>query len=1156
MVNTFEQPNLATGWGIRDLAIVDGLIYGGNETHFFSFDPATETWNILFTSSFGIVRGLAFDGFHFWTKSFAGALYEFDISGNIIDTHCPIEATSTYGIAYENRRDYLYLFSQGDAVFYEFDLTGSFTGETWDVSSAQNGGIAGGAFYDKNNLVPGLPVLGFTIQGQPDIFAAVEVDLPIQYANDVGVSCITLPGKIVHYDSTEPVMFRIKNYGANPQSNIPWQIVNSNYYGADTVNGIYQSTLLPGETVKVHADSIHFSQWDYYYLEICTRLGGDDFNTNNCKTKDIASVLPNYICASTNTEDEYIANVLFGHINNSSGWQGNVADYTYLSTAINPGLSETILITNGNAWANDKVTCWVDWDQDIHFDYNQNSVEEFVLNNVGGSGEFFEGIIEAPPGTANGVYRMRIRMTYNHDPIPYGASTYGEIEDYSIIVCDPLLNDVGVVSIDMGTFFFPKVVTPKVTVKNWGTESQPFNVTLTIGAYTSTMSVAVLANEQSKQITFDYWVTDAGSYTAEVCTELIGDENLSNDCQSIEINVVNGRYAYGFKYGGGQRCLVAFDLNNPEDMFTIAPSHSSNAVLCACWAENLLWGFAMFGKLYSINPESGDMTFIGPTSASRGIAYDGSILFGSSGTHLFEIDPATGQDSLIGAMGNYGYMGGISCDAGGNMYGFDTGDDNFYTINKITGIATVIGPLGYNFSGEQDMSFDKETNICYISGYSSNALKGLFTVDVSTGAATLIYNYQDEDKIYGFAIPEIPMPGGPPPEDFVATYIEGQGVECSWSYASPKECIEDNDGKINGRYQKSLLGFSVYRDYKLLNPMLLPDSVCEYLDTLNIPGQYIYFVKAVYPDGLSDPGNLVEVIIPGVVIQVEPSSLEETHDPAPMITTQTLTIANTGSDTLNWEITGIYKSTINAGDSTVYWLSLNITSGSLTAGQSIDIEVTFNSDGLAQGIYYADIEIASNTISTPVVLVPVTLHVVADTLLAPPTNLTATIRNGNDVLLAWQAPEGTKNMKGSNSYSNVLQGYNVYRNDVKIASTIPETQYLDENLPAGYYEYYVTAVYDEGESTPSNSGTILITGLEEFNSFLEIFPNPADESLSIIANQELTQLKIFNSFGEVVFLRSPSVKKLQINTSGFPPGIYILRLETRQGTATRKLIIK
>lgn len=139
-----------------------------------------------------------------------------------------------------------------------------------------------------------------------------------------------------------------------------------------------------------------------------------------------------YDCASTQIEDEYIARVEFGSIDNSSGWQGGVADYTDLYTILYPGDTHNILVTNGNAWANDQVRCWVDWDRmDCFCDETP-----YILTNINGTGEFFSGEIFVPEAQGWGPYRMRIRMTFNSPPLPGGDATYGEIEDYTLIVGD------------------------------------------------------------------------------------------------------------------------------------------------------------------------------------------------------------------------------------------------------------------------------------------------------------------------------------------------------------------------------------------------------------------------------------------------------------------------------------------------------------------------------------------------------------------------------------------------------------------------------------------------------------------------------------------------------------------------------------------------
>ena len=63
-----------------------------------------------------------------------------------------------------------------------------------------------------------------------------------------------------------------------------------------------------------------------------------------------------------------------------------------------------------------------------------------------------------------------------------------------------------------------------------------------------------------------------------------------------------------------------------------------------------------------------------------------------------------------------------------------------------------------------------------------------------------------------------------------------------------------------------------------------------------------------------------------------------------------------------------------------------------------------------------------------------------------------------------------------------LLGYNVYRDGGQInGDLVTETEYDDLGLSYGTYEYYVTAVYDEGESVPSEPVEVTILGWGTIN---------------------------------------------------------------------------
>jgi len=85
----------------------------------------------------------------------------------------------------------------------------------------------------------------------------------------------------------------------------------------------------------------------------------------------------------------------------------------------------------------------------------------------------------------------------------------------------------------------------------------------------------------------------------------------------------------------------------------------------------------------------------------------------------------------------------------------------------------------------------------------------------------------------------------------------------------------------------------------------------------------------------------------------------------------------------------------------------------------------------------------------------------------PPTELGANIININDVMLEWNMPGNHRE----------FQYFQIYRNDELYAEVDEPSEYpyIDVNLAPGDYSYYVIAVYDEGNSEPSNTVDVLIT---------------------------------------------------------------------------------
>lgn len=94
-------------------------------------------------------------------------------------------------------------------------------------------------------------------------------------------------------------------------------------------------------------------------------------------------------------------------------------------------------------------------------------------------------------------------------------------------------------------------------------------------------------------------------------------------------------------------------------------------------------------------------------------------------------------------------------------------------------------------------------------------------------------------------------------------------------------------------------------------------------------------------------------------------------------------------------------------------------------------------------------------------------------------------------------------------------------------------------------------------TTNSNCSPVLSTTSNALKTGVLIYPNPVKDILSIKtinSKVQITSLSIFNVTGKLI-LKSNTSK--HINTSSFSPGIYILKIESKEGDVlNKKLVIK
>lgn len=231
----------------------------------------------------------------------------------------------------------------------------------------------------------------------------------------------------------------------------------------------------------------------------------------------------------TDFELNEISNLNSGCSNNGYG------DFTAMLTTLSLGGIYEVSFASG--YEGQQVCLWIDFDNDTEFEAEERLLTDFALSSAG---TLFTTEITIPTDSPNGEKRLRIRANWNASAQdPCEVWTYGETEDYTVYVGEPLDNDVGVFSINMAEGYGPGDVIPTATVKNYGTLEQSFDVTIEIDSYTSTVNISNLAADDEFEVTFDSWIASLGTFDIEVCTELAGDENTDNDCLQSSV-IISG----------------------------------------------------------------------------------------------------------------------------------------------------------------------------------------------------------------------------------------------------------------------------------------------------------------------------------------------------------------------------------------------------------------------------------------------------------------------------------------------------------------------------------------------------------------------------------------------------------------------------------------
>jgi hypothetical protein len=76
------------------------------------------------------------------------------------------------------------------------------------------------------------------------------------------------------------------------------------------------------------------------------------------------------------------------------------------------------------------------------------------------------------------------------------------------------------------------------------------------------------------------------------------------------------------------------------------------------------------------------------------------------------------------------------------------------------------------------------------------------------------------------------------------------------------------------------------------------------------------------------------------------------------------------------------------------------------------------------------------------------------------------------------------------------------------------------------------------------------------NTGLKLFPNPVNSVFSVSADNEITQLDIYNAIGVRVYSGTPNTQEVEISAENFSAGIYYAKIKMPHEGSTLKFIVE
>ena len=291
--------------------------------------------------------------------------------------------------------------------------------------------------YIYNGVNASAPLIG-TYNGttSPGTITASNASgaLTFRFTSDVSVTATGWSASISCYSTTSPPVADFSASTTSPTigANVIFTDASLNaptsWNWSFTPNNV---VYVNGTNASSQNPEVQFTQLGLYTVTLtATNAYGFDVETK----VNYINVITCVYCGAggSNGSEEWISNVTFNTINNSSTAASGYTDYTAISTDVTPGSAYNVSVSCGSigSWV-ENYWVFYDWNHDCDFD---DTNESFDLGTTTGPGTLNLNI--TVPGNAEpGATRMRVFIKFSSDPIDgCDTYTYGEVEDYTVNV--------------------------------------------------------------------------------------------------------------------------------------------------------------------------------------------------------------------------------------------------------------------------------------------------------------------------------------------------------------------------------------------------------------------------------------------------------------------------------------------------------------------------------------------------------------------------------------------------------------------------------------------------------------------------------------------------------------------------------------------------